>query len=205
MSVSRISARAFKAITTRQTRNMHQSGPTSFSSLLTSDKPLDRQSYAPRLPASANIPVPEASETGAKVRHFNTSRTLKAVHDTSTIDFAYIPEFNGELQVESEKLRVPILPWKEPSAAVKQEFTEKEESVMMPQIHTIAADGTHIHAPSAMSDMTDSNQIDYKGMVEQAASKISEPLEKGSGMVRQILTGLVDDILGPKGNTSAKA
>ncbi|KAF2846370.1 hypothetical protein T440DRAFT_458753 [Plenodomus tracheiphilus IPT5] len=205
MSVARLSARAFQAIAAQQTRSMHQSGATSFSSLITSDKPLDRQSYAPRLPASATIPVPESSETGAKVRHFNTSRSLKAVHDSSTIDFAFIPEFNGELQVEPEKLRVPILPWAEPSAAVKQEFTEKEESVMTPQIHTVAADGTHIHAPSAMFDMTDSNQIDYKGMVEQAASTLSEPLEKGSGMVRQILTGLVDDILGPKGNKSAKA
>lgn len=205
MSVSRLTARAFKAIATQQTRSMHQSGATSFSSLLTSDKPLDRQSYAPRMPASATIPIVESSETGAKIRHFNTSRSLKAVHDTSTIDFAYIPEFNGELQVEPEKLRVPILPWAEPSAAVKQEFTEKEESVMMPQIHTIAADGTHIHVPSAMSDMTDSNQIDYKGMVEQATGTLSEPLEKGSGMVRQIFTGLVDDILGPKGNKSINA
>lgn len=69
---------------------------------------------------------------------------------------------------------------------------------MVPQIHTIAADGTHIHAPSAMSDMTDSNQFDYQGMAEQAAKTLSKPLEEGTGMARQILRGLVEDILGPK-------
>lgn len=77
--------------------------------------------------------------------------------------------------------------------------------VMMPQIHTVAADGTHIHAPSAISNMTDSNQIDYKGMVEEAASTFTEPIEKGSGMVRQIFNDLVDDILGPKSLKPAKA
>lgn len=127
MSVSRLSARAFKAIATQQTRSMHQSGATTFSSLLTSDKPMSGQSYAPRIPASAV--VPEATETGANVRHFNTSRSLKAVKDSSTVDFAYIPNYNVEFQAEPAKLRVPILPWTEPSAAMKHEFTEKEEPV----------------------------------------------------------------------------
>jgi hypothetical protein len=73
---------------------------------------------------------------------------------------------------------------------------------MIPQIHTIAANGTHIHAPSAMSDMTDSNQFDYQGLAEQAASTLSKPLEQGSGMVRQILGDLVEDILGPKSKSN---
>jgi hypothetical protein len=69
---------------------------------------------------------------------------------------------------------------------------------MLPTIHTVAADGTHIHAPSAMSDMTDSNNFDYQGMAAQVADKLSRPIEGGSGMVKQIWTGLVDDVLGPK-------
>ena len=75
---------------------------------------------------------------------------------------------------------------------------------MIPHIYTIAADGTHIHAPSAMSDMTDSNQFDYQGLAQKAASTIVKPIEQGTGMLKQILGDLVDDILGPK-SKSGKA
>jgi hypothetical protein len=68
---------------------------------------------------------------------------------------------------------------------------------MMPTIHTVAADGTHIHAPSAMSETSDSDHLDFKGIASAAASK-AKPSEGGEGMTRQILSGLWDDILGPK-------
>lgn len=45
----------------------------------------------------------------APVRHFNTSRAMKANHDTSTIDFAYLPELeDGAAGLLN--LRVPLLP-----------------------------------------------------------------------------------------------
>jgi hypothetical protein len=72
---------------------------------------------------------------------------------------------------------------------------------MTPTIYTVAADGTHIHAPSAMSDMTDSDHIDFQGMASsmasQVASKLSKPVD-GEGMTKQILAGLWEDIVGPK-------
>jgi SAP domain len=46
-------------------------------------------------------------------RHFNTSRELKTVNDSSTIDFAYLPKlFDGSLDPPSLRadIRVPILP-----------------------------------------------------------------------------------------------
>lgn len=67
---------------------------------------------------------------------------------------------------------------------------------MIPTIHTVAADGTHIHAPSAMSDMTDSNTVDFQGMAAQAAAHFAKPVEEGVGMARQIWAGLVEDVLG---------
>jgi hypothetical protein len=69
---------------------------------------------------------------------------------------------------------------------------------MMPTIHTVAADGTHIHAPSAMSEMSDSNHIDFQGMASTVAAGLKKPVEGGEGMTRQILSGLLEDILGPK-------
>ena len=43
------------------------------------------------------------------VRHFNTSRALKSVNDSSTIDFAYFPDFDPD-NAEASALRVPLLP-----------------------------------------------------------------------------------------------
>lgn len=53
-------------------------------------------------------PVVEQKDEPKQVRHFNTSRTLKAVNDTSTIDFAYLPAVEDGL--DHSMIRVPILP-----------------------------------------------------------------------------------------------
>ncbi|KAF1849870.1 uncharacterized protein K460DRAFT_360718 [Cucurbitaria berberidis CBS 394.84] len=203
MQASRAFTRVIAAGSKTSTRQLSMTGPATFSSLLTSDKPIaGAKSSTPRLPASATIPVPEASETGSKVRHFNTSRSLKAVGDSSTIDFAYIPDFDPDLRSAPVEFRVPILPWINPSETVQAEVTEAEEPVMVPTIHTVAADGTHIHAPSAMSDMTDSNTVDFQGMAAQVAKGLTKPIVDGEGMTRQLWTGLVEDILGPKAKRS---
>jgi hypothetical protein len=46
-----------------------------------------------------------------------------------------------------------------------------------------------------MFDMTD--HIDFQSMASQV-TKLTKPVEEGVGMVRQLWTGLVDDIFGPK-------
>lgn len=74
---------------------------------------------------------------------------------------------------------------------------------MLPTILTVAADGTHIYAPAAMSEVSDNNTIDFQGMAQQVASRLARPVEEGAGMARQIWSGLMDDVLGPKGPASA--
>lgn len=44
------------------------------------------------------------------VRHFNTSRALKANNDSSTIDFAYLPENIFDPENPEAAIRVPLLP-----------------------------------------------------------------------------------------------
>lgn len=94
-------------------RQLSMTGPTSSSSLLTTDKPYaSNRSRGPiRLSGEQTFPVPEATETGNKVRRFNTSRSRKSVGDTSTLDFAYIPDFDPETRSAPLGVRVPILPW----------------------------------------------------------------------------------------------
>lgn len=70
---------------------------------------------------------------------------------------------------------------------------------MMPTIYTVSADGTHIHAPSAMSEVGDSDGIDFQGMASEAAEKVAGQVRGGGeGMTRQILSDMLEDILGPK-------
>jgi hypothetical protein len=132
MSTARVSARALKALTSTSkttTRSLSMTGPATFSSLLTSDKPVVGRSSAPRLPASATIPVPDTTDTGKPVRFFNTSRSLKAVKDSSTIDFMYIPDFDPDSKVSPVEIRTPVLPWIEASEATKAQAVEADVPV----------------------------------------------------------------------------
>jgi len=94
-------------------RQLSMTGPATFSSLLTTDKPYasNRRTNPIRLAGEQIIPVPEATETGNKVRRFNTSRSRKAIKDSSTMDFTYIPDFDPETRSAPLGVRVPILPW----------------------------------------------------------------------------------------------
>ena len=54
-------------------------------------------------------PTAESAGAANVVRHFNTSRALKSVRDTSTIDFAYLPDVEGHFDEAAEVMRVPII------------------------------------------------------------------------------------------------
>lgn len=174
-----------------------------------------------------------ASSPAEKVpsRHFNTSRANKAVNDSSTIDFAYLPKlFEGSFDPQPAEIRVPILPHIEsddaaavlakhaPEAAVGA-HPESESVVMKPQIVTVTetlADGAHVdldlhsHA-SAMSDVHDNHAME---MSVDALSSLSHTVGQSArrlagtgdeqGAIRRIWSGLLDDIFGPKAGSSTK-
>lgn len=150
-------------------------------------------------------PLIGAPVTGHSFRHFNTSRELKAPNDSSTIDFAFIPDFDPDLGKGPVGIRVPILPT---TSTPNPEYTfaaavaaaEAEDEVMLPMIHTVSA---HVHAPAAMSEVHDNNTVDFQGMAFQVASKLARPVEETASMARTIWADLVDDVLGPKGRPAA--
>ena len=82
--------------------------------------------------ADSKRPIPEPANPGKPIRHFNTSRSLKSVGDTSTIDFAYIPDFDPD-QGAAPFVRVPILPQTKPTEESKAHTAaDAEESVRHP-------------------------------------------------------------------------
>ncbi|KAF2467096.1 uncharacterized protein BDR25DRAFT_305876 [Lindgomyces ingoldianus] len=236
MAASRASSRALKhlaASSRQQTRSLSMTGPATFSSLLTSERPavhlprdiagLQAECQKRNLPTTGskaeltdrltandltNVrtfstavqdsrrPIVETADAGSPVRHFNTSRALKAVNDSSTIDFAFFPDYDPDTK-DAPIIRVPILP----NVSTKSYAAEEvDEPVMLPTIHTVAADGTHIHAPAAMSEVSDNNSVDFQGMAAKVASKFGKPVEQQASMAKELWGGLMDDLLGPKGS-----
>ncbi|KAF2794723.1 hypothetical protein K505DRAFT_241453 [Melanomma pulvis-pyrius CBS 109.77] len=170
---------------------------------LTAHEMASSRAFSTAVRASKRPTTPSAS-AGTPARHFNTSRTLKAVNDTSTIDFAYVPDFDPDA-ASAPIVRVPILPQTTPSEISKAHTAVDTNTVqtMLPTIVTVAADGTHIHSPSALAEAAD---IDFQGIAAKFASTFSGPSDpKDPGMAREIWSGFVEDILGPKSQSGPKA
>lgn len=80
------------------------------------------------------------------------------------------------------------------------------KQVMQPTIYTAAANSTHISAPSAMSDVTEGNHIDFQGMAAIVTRNMQQPVEEVEGMAKQIWNGFLDDVFGgPKHSSASKA
>jgi len=141
-------------------------------------------------------------------RHFNTSRALKAVGDSSTIDFAYLPMAPDSIDEDTSSLRVPILP--DDYSQDTNTHDTIPEPVMKPEIYTVAMDSTHTHSPSAMSEVTDNHALDIDpyeltNTVRRAASGALAGAEEGVGTVKKVWSGFLDDLLGKRGASIGKA
>ncbi|KAI9829753.1 MAG: hypothetical protein M1819_005990 [Sarea resinae] len=145
-------------------------------------------------------------------RPFNTSRALKAVHDTSTMDFAYMPSMEAAGALD-DAVRVPLLPdnFFPQRDTGKNISTEAEPDAPVPRavIFTTSADSTHISSPSAMTDVVDNGAItmDPFSLAEKvslaAASQLSGATlsaeqAKQPGAIKQVWSGFLDDLLGAK-------
>ncbi|KAJ9607505.1 hypothetical protein H2200_007583 [Cladophialophora chaetospira] len=165
-------------------------------------------------------PVSGPSEP-APQRHFNTSRALKAVGDTSTIDFAYLPKlFEASWGPAPAAIRVPILPnvQSEQAEAVLERFPELDaaaggyqdtpghDTIMKPQIlHT----GDEASVASAMSDVHDGHHptelsVEMLTALTETVGKsarqfLDQVKDKDEQTIRKIWGGFLDDLFGQKG------
>ncbi|KAI9771272.1 MAG: hypothetical protein M1840_002242 [Geoglossum simile] len=78
--------------------------------------------------------------------------------------------------------------------------------VIRPEILTIAHGSTHVHAPSAMSEVVDNNsiQIDPFELTEQVSDAAARSSSKGAmgakkemSELKYLWNGILDDIFGP--------
>ena len=139
-------------------------------------------------------------------RHFNTTRALKSVNDSSTIDFAYMPQFELDLSSNEQQIRVPLLPDNYYPTRKSAALQEAIEPVMRPEISVMSGETAHIAGPSAMSEVVDNHAMDLDpydltSKVHTAASKIvGVPVEKLNepGVLTELWNGLLDDLLGKR-------
>ncbi|KAL6714925.1 hypothetical protein ACLMJK_007185 [Lecanora helva] len=145
-------------------------------------------------------------------RYFTASGLRFSSQDHSTIDFAYMPQFELEEPRQSEVLRAPLLP---SQSSASSHVHEAPEPVTRPEIATVSANGTHIDNPSAMSEVTDNHAVELSpfnltGQVSNAATAaaskmtgVSEARLKEQGVLQKVWSGFLDDVLG--GKKAAKA
>lgn len=129
---------ALRRVTAITKRHLHMTGPATFSSPLlssTTERPagaipnasISLENTSTRRPSTSPFTsngTADSSPVNKPVRHFNTSRALKAVNDTSTIDFAYLPDFDPDL-VQAPLIRVPLMP---------ENFSPKRDGVHAPEV-----------------------------------------------------------------------
>jgi hypothetical protein len=153
--------------------------------------------------SDAHRPSIPSTSSSKQTRQFNTSRALKAVNDSSTVDFAYLPAFeDGATSSTSSTVRVPLAP--DSSAAKYETSADVDANVHKPQINTVAADVQHAHM-TEVHDFSDAPGK-YHGFADAVAgrdTKLTEQTERVGSEWRRVWEGFLDDLLGPK--TGARA
>ncbi|RDW57021.1 uncharacterized protein DSM5745_11594 [Aspergillus mulundensis] len=145
--------------------------------------------------------INSSSKPDAPSRTFNTSRSLKAVNDSSTVDFAYMPSI-AETNNASREMPVPILP----EMHTHLESSGSSESPMKPQVYTVSGDGVNVSA-SPMSEVVDNDSVEIDpfslteavGKSRYAAElKSQQQQSETKSVASELWNGLLDDLLGPK-------
>lgn len=156
----------------------------------------------------SNTGVNRPSET----RQFNTSRGSKAVNDSSTLDFVYMPSIASLESQTSAPQRIPILG--EQYYIPEGSTSQVSASPMKPQIHAISETASDMSA-SPMSEVVDnySLEIDPFKLTETVGrsrageneKKLSTGGQPEKGIIGELFSGMVDDLLRPNASSSGAA
>lgn len=138
---------------------------------------------------------------------FQTSAPKQASRDSSTIDFFFFPEVEQPPTDSFSKIRVPLLPDnynvdRSPGSAHQAETLD--EALPGPQINIVAAHPEWV-MPATISEVVGNDGMDVNlefltaSFTPRAVREKVEAVAKEPGVLKELFSGLVDDILGPKG------
>lgn len=145
-----------------------------------------------------------SDKTSSQSRTFNTSRTLKQVNDSSTIDFTYLPAMTYTSY--DDEIRVPLIYGvARPSDSNISAHEVIDGQVHRPLITTASQDASHVSTSNALAE----TKHDGLGeMFEDAKAKAEELMkepEKVKGFFATMWNGIVDDVFGKKVAKMVKA
>ncbi|KAJ5907841.1 hypothetical protein N7495_000523 [Penicillium taxi] len=128
-------------------------------------------------------------------RQFNTSRASKAVGDSSTVDFIYMPSF-AELEAAPVRSapQIPVFP-----DMSSLHSTSSPAPPMKPRIYTAAGASTVSAGPS--TEVVDNFSVDIDPLAETFAKSEQQSVSTSSpetGFVKELWSGFLDDVMGPK-------
>lgn len=139
---------------------------------------------------------------GSSTREFNTSRANKTVHDSSPVDFVYMPR-GFEAAPSNQMPRVPILP---DAYTHYEPASNPDTPPMKPQIYSLSDMGSDLQGASPMSDVVDNQSLDFDPFnLTQTVKQAAAPGDLASGQkesvgaaAKELWSGFLDDVLGPK-------
>ncbi|QKX56314.1 uncharacterized protein TRUGW13939_03415 [Talaromyces rugulosus] len=148
----------------------------------------------------------------SETRQFNTSRGSKAVKDSSTLDFVYMPSIASLESQTAAPQRVPILGDGQ-QYHILEGSSSQVSAPMKPQIHAISETASDMSA-SPMSEVVDNYALEidpFKLTETVGRSRAGENEKKLSsghaekGIIGELFSGMVDDLLRPNASSSGAA
>lgn len=123
----------------QQTRSLRITAHVEASPYLTTQKPSLTRVQAAIDEAAAD--TKKAATAAQHSRQFNTSRSLKSVGDSSTIDFAYLPDFDPDAGMTADAMgvRMPLLPSESLyPQSTKTSYSKEEEAIVSSLPNTLS-------------------------------------------------------------------
>ncbi|EED23760.1 conserved hypothetical protein [Talaromyces stipitatus ATCC 10500] len=151
----------------------------------------------------------------AETRSFNTSRASKAVNDSSTLDFVYMPNIASLEDESNPAQRIPIIGNLNFDFSTSPDQHHSEYPPMKPQIHAIGESGPDLSA-SPMSEVVDNHAVDIDPFkltetVGKSRAGENEMRERRlasqggeKGVIGELFSGMIDDIWG-KGSAASSS
>ena len=140
-----------------------------------------------------------ASTNPTHPRTFNTSRTLKQVNDSSTIDFAYMPSSSSSDPSSTDTIRVPMISSSTNSTSTFTINNSAEQDVHRPLITTVEGDASHIAMSSGLAETKHEGLGElYEEMVPKEVKEVKVEQERERGVLATLFGGMLEDVLGRK-------
>ncbi|KAK3326407.1 hypothetical protein B0H66DRAFT_550878 [Apodospora peruviana] len=164
----------------------------------------DAAEYSTKSTTTPHRPhLPQVQRTGRTniplMQGFRTSAPKPTRLDTSTIDFAYLPNLHLEAASQPDpwmNIRVPLLPDNDSPAPGFRKPEQTDAPLARPEISVVAANPEQVYPASALTEVEGMgvDGVELKFVRNLHDSTSNDLGLGGQGMIKDLWKGLVDDL-----------